>query len=418
MAELKKFNFNARNPSGESISGSEEAENADALVNRLQARGLLVTSIKEDSRAQSSQSMGGRTSQKFAKPRKFNHIAVKEDDLIVFSRQLATALGSGVPLLKGLNVITSQVGSKKLFDVCAGVTHDVESGLSLRDALSKHNKVFSSLWINLVETGEASGNLPIVLEKLAYYLEKRAAFKSKIVSAMVYPIILMTVAIGAIAIFLIAIVPKFAEIFQGLNVTLPPATKFLIALSQNTRQSFPLILLLLGGSIIAITQYIKTRSGKRIFDNLVLKVPLFSEFFRLSEIEKFCSNISTLLESGVPILYALEIAERSSTNTVVQDILRDVKTNVRDGKPMLVPMEESGFFPPMVTQMVGMGEEIGELDKMFKKVATLYSETLETQITRFTSMFEPLMIVFMGGIIGTMVIAMFLPIFKLAQVGR
>ena len=418
MAELKKFNFNARNPSGESISGSEEAESADALVNRLQSRGLLVTSIKEDSRAQSSQAMGGRTSQKFAKPRKFNHTAVKEDDLIVFSRQLATALGSGVPLLKGLNVITSQVSSKKLFEVCAGVTHDVESGLSLRDALSKHSKVFSSLWINLVETGEASGNLPIVLEKLAYYLEKRAAFKSKIVSAMVYPIILMTVAIGAIAIFLIAIVPKFAEIFQGLNVTLPPATKLLISLSQNTRQSFPLILLLAGGSIIAITQYIKTRSGKRIFDNLVLKVPLFSEFFRLSEIEKFCSNISTLLESGVPILYALEIAERSSSNTVVQDILRDIKTNVRDGKPMLVPMEESGFFPPMVTQMVGMGEEIGELDKMFKKVAVLYSETLETQITRFTAMFEPLMIVFMGGIIGTMVIAMFLPIFKLAQVGR
>ena len=417
MAEIKRFNFSARNPSGESIAGNEEGEDADAVVNRLQARGLLVTSIKEDAGAQGQQILN-RPSKKFAKTRKFNHFAIKEDDLIVFSRQLATALGSGVPLLKGLNIITSQVGSKKLFDVCAGITQDVESGLSLRDALSKHSKVFSSLWINLVETGEASGNLPIVLEKLAYYLEKRAAFKSKIVSAMVYPIILMTVAIGAIAVFLIAIVPKFAEIFQGLNVTLPPATKLLIALSQNTRQSFPLILLLLVGSIIALTQYIKTRSGKRIFDNFVLKVPLFSEFFRLSEIEKFCSNIATLLESGVPILYALEIAERSSTNTVVQDILRDVKTNVREGKPMLVPMEESGFFPPMVTQMVGMGEEIGELDKMFKKVATLYSETLETQITRFTAMFEPLMIVFMGGIIGTMVIAMFLPIFKLAQVGR
>src|SRR3989338_3122769 len=323
MAEIKRFNFSARNPSGESIAGNEEGEDADAVVNRLQARGLLVTSIKEDAGAQGQQILN-RPSKKFAKTRKFNHFAIKEDDLIVFSRQLATALGSGVPLLKGLNIITSQVGSKKLFDVCAGITQDVESGLSLRDALSKHSKVFSSLWINLVETGEPSGNLPIVLEKLAYYLEKRAAFKSKIVSAMVYPIILMTVAIGAIAVFLIAIVPKFAEIFQGLNVTLPPATKLLIALSQNTRQNFPLILLLLVGSIIALTQYIKTRSGKRIFDNFVLKVPLFSEFFRLSEIEKFCSNIATMLESGVPILYALEITERSSTNTVVQDILRNI----------------------------------------------------------------------------------------------
>ena len=148
------------------------------MVNRLQARGLLVTSLKEDTRAQSQQTIN-RPSQKFAKPRKFNHSAIKEDDLIVFSRQLATALGSGVPLLKGLNVITSQVGSKKLFDVCAGVTHDVESGLSLRDALSKHNKVFSSLWINLVETGEASGNLPIVLEKLAYYLEKGPPLRAR-----------------------------------------------------------------------------------------------------------------------------------------------------------------------------------------------------------------------------------------------
>lgn len=411
----KRFVFTARNQAGGVITGNEEAESADVLINRLHLRGLTVTDV----RVQSEQDaiVKPKAKSQFSKARRFSHNRIKEDDLILFGRQLAIALSSGVSLLKSLDIILRQVDSKKLHNIITNIVGGVESGLSFRDALAKYPKAFSSLWINMVETGEASGNLPIVLDRLAHYLETRAAFKRKIVSAMIYPFILMIVASAAITFFLLYIVPKFTEIFKSFDTTMPVPTQILIFVSAALRKNFLVLFFAIGGIIFSVNKYIKTRRGKSLFDNFILRIPLFSEFFRLSEIEKFCSSMSTLLESGVPILYALEISESSSNNTVVQDIIRNVRDKVREGRPLMEPMEESGFFPPMVSQMVNMGEEIGELDKMFKKVSTLYSEILETQVIRFTAMFEPLMIVFMGFVIGSMVISMFLPIFEIANIG-
>lgn len=411
----KRFVFTARNQAGGIITGNEEAESADVLINRLHLRGLTVTDVRVQPEADAI--VKPKTKVQFSKTRKFSHSRIKEDDLIIFCRQLAVALSSGVSLLKSLDIILRQIDSKKLCNIVSNTARDVESGFSFRDALAKYPKAFSSLWINMVETGEASGNLPIVLDRLAHYLETRAAFKRKIVSAMIYPFILMLVACGAIAFFLLFIVPKFTDIFKSFETKMPVPTQILILVSTLLRKNSFILFLVIGGIILSINKYIKTRTGKKLFDNLILKMPLFSEFFRLSEIEKFCSSMSTLLESGVPILYALEISESSSNNTVVQGIIRNVRDRVREGRPLMEPMEESGFFPPMVTQMVNMGEEIGELDKMFKKVSALYSEILETQVIRFTAMFEPLMIVFMGLIIGSMVISMFLPIFQIAGIG-
>lgn len=411
---MKKFIFTARDQQGKMITGGEEAENADALVSRLQLRGLLVTNI----RVQSESGPAVTPKVKFAAgAHRFSHHRIKEEDLCLFGRQLATAIGSGVPLLKSMDIISRQAASKKLFDVLNAVTHDVETGMSFRDALAKHPKVFSSLWVNLVETGEASGNLPLVLERLVAYIEARAAFKRKIVSALIYPAILTLVALAAIVIFLMVVVPKFVTIFQVLNQKLPLPTQVLIAVSNLLTKNFPFIFIVSCGILYAGYQYARSRAGKAWLDHFVLSAPAVREFFRLAEIEKFASGMSTLLESGVPILFSLEIAERSSGNSLVQDIIKGVKESVREGKPLVGPMEESGFFPPMITQMVNIGEEIGELDKMFKKIAGYYSEMLETKITRLTTMFEPIMIVFMGVVIGGMVISMFVPIFSIANMG-
>lgn len=410
---MKKFKFSARDQSGKPVIGSEEAENADILVNRLQLRGLLVTNVAVQSESAAplkpASGAGGE--------RKFRRYRITEDDLITFGRQLATAIGSGVSLLKSLNIISRQVASRRFYEVINALIHDIESGFSFRDALSKHPKVFPGLWINMVETGEASGSLPIVLERLVSYLEARAAFKSKIVSALIYPLILFAVALLAIAVFLCFIIPKFAMIFESFDRKLPLLTLILISISNFLTKNFFLILLGTGVIIFLFRKYSKTSAGKARLDSFLLNARGLSEFFRLSEIEKFCSGMATLLESGVPILFALEISERSSGSPMVQGILKNIKDNVREGKPLATPMEESGFFPPMITQMVNIGEEIGELDKMFKKIAAYYSELLATKITRLTTMFEPLMILFMGVVIGGMLIAMFIPIFDIANIG-
>lgn len=410
---MKKFIFTARNQQGKMITGNEEAESADALVNRLQLRGLLITNIK--SQAETEARIFPKV--KFSNAHKFSHYRIKEEDLTLFGRQLATAIGSGVPLLKSMNIIIRQLASQRLSGILNTIIDDVGSGLSFRDALAKHPKVFSNLWINLVETGEASGNLPLVLERLVVYLEARAAFKRKIVSALIYPIILTIVAIGAIVIFLVAIVPRFVTIFAGFKQKLPGPTQALVFVSNLLTQNFPFIFIGICGILIMGYLYFKSKTGKTHFDYFVISAPVLKEFFRLSEIERFASGMSTLLESGVPILFALEIAERSSGNFLVQDIIRGVKEDVREGKPLVGPMEESGFFPPMITQMINIGEEIGELDKMFKKIAAFYSDMLETKITRLTTLFEPIMIVIMGVVIGGMVISMFLPIFSIANIG-
>ena len=409
---MPKYTYSARNQKGEYVSGSEDAENSDVLITRLQLRGLFVTGIKAQAEAKETESVPVRPA-----ARRFSHRGIKQEDLTLFARQLATILGSGVPLLKSLNAIVRQVDSRNFCSIVEKITVDVEAGLSLRDALAVHPKVFSPLWVNLVETGEASGNLPLVLERLANYLEKRASFRRKIVSALVYPAILMCVAVIAIIIFVLVIIPRFTEIFKGFDIVLPLPTRILIFLSDTIRQKIHLIFIGFGGIIFAARKFVRNKKGKAAFDRFVFKVPVLNDFLRVSETEKFTSTMATLLESGVPILYALDIAERSVDNTLVQQIVREVNDCVREGKSLVQPLEKSNFFSPLVVQMVSIGEEIGELDKMFQKVASFYEEILEIKITRFTILFEPLMIVFMGIIIGTMVVSMFLPIFQIANLG-
>ena len=412
---MSKFYYIARDRIGNKITGTEEASGQEEVISRLQVRDLLVVSVmpelkQGDLPVQSNFASGVQLGPKF------RHAWVASDDLVLFCRQLATLLGAGVTILKSLEIISQQVPSQKLFQAIRDLQKKMEAGLSFHEAMSKHPKVFSDLWVNLVESGEASGNLAMVLNRLAGYLEQNSAFRRKIISATIYPAILLVAGTGALLFMTIKIIPTFVELFNGFNIKLPLLTQMLVAVSVFVRKFSLIMLGIIVGAFFLVRNYIKTKEGRRQMEAFLFHLPIFGEFYRVVVIERFTSEMSTLVESGVPILYSLEIAEHSVGNMILGDIIRKVKDDVREGKPLSQPLAQSGFFDPMAVQMVSIGEEIGELSNMFKRLNVFYQEYVETFLTRFTTMFEPIMLIFMGIVVGIMVIGMFLPIFQITQI--
>ena len=412
---MANFYYIARNKSGNKISGVEEGATQDEVINRLQAKGFIIVSVSLDSGKNSPlvNEPGSAKKEKIS----YKHGRITGSDMTLFSRQLATLLGAGVTILKSLNIISQQVASKHLYLVLKDLEKNMEAGLSFHEAMAKHPKVFSELWVHLVESGEASGNLGVVLSRLAGYLERVSAFKKKIVSALIYPIILFMAGLGALLFMALKIVPTFSEIFTGMNLKLPLLTVLLVCVSKLIRGYFVLIIAVLAGGTWLFRRIISTKSGRHKYEEILLKLPVFGEFFHTLIVERFTSEMSTLVESGVPILYSLEIAERSVDNMVMGEIIRNIKDDVRAGKALGLSLEKSNFFDPMAVQMINIGEEIGELSNMFKRLNAFYQEYLDTFLTRLTAMFEPLMLLFMGTVIGIMVIGMFLPIFQIAKIG-
>ncbi len=408
---MPRFYYIARDQAGNKDSGVEEAGTQEELTSRLQARGLIVITITSEHKSAGSDQkdiVGARFKPKYYR--------ITSNDLTLFCRQLSTLLGAGVTILKSLSIIAQQVASRRLYLVIKDLQKNMEAGFSFHEAMAKHPTVFSELWINLVESGEASGNLSMVLNRLAGYLERDAAFKRKVVSALIYPAILLTVGLFALLFLTIKIIPTFMEIFNGFNVKLPLLTRMLVAVSSFLRTYIVALVVIGAVAGYLFSRYIKTRDGRRTYERVLFSLPVFGEFFRVLVIERFTSEMSTLVESGVPILYALEIAEHSVGNLVLGEIIHDIKDDVREGKSLSHPLERSGFFDPMAVQMVTIGEEIGELSNMFKRLNAFYQEFIDVFLTRFTAMFEPLMLVFMGAVIGLMVIGMFLPIFQITQI--
>ena len=411
---MPKFYYVARNRSGVKETGTEEALNQEEAITKIQSKGLLIVNvIPENTDSAEGPYVNSLVKAKF-KPR---HNKITNEDLTLFCRQLSTLIGAGVTILSSLNIISKQVASKKLYDVILDLTKNMEAGLSFHEAMAIHPKVFSDLWVNLIESGEASGNLAVVLGRLAAYLEKSAEFRSKVISALIYPAILTLAGVAALLFLSIKIVPTFAEIFKGFNLKLPMLTQLLVWVSDFLKKYLLFLVILMGGFIVLFKNYVKTKAGRKSFENFKFKLPIFGEFFSAMNIERFSSEMSTLLESGVPILYSLEISERSVDNLIMADIIRKIKEDVREGKPLRESLEHSNFFDPMVVQMVSIGEEIGELPQMFRKINLFYQEYCDTFLARFVAMFEPLVLVFIGGIIGVMVIGMFLPIFELSKIG-
>ncbi len=411
---MAKFYYIVRDKKGQKLHGSEESSNQEDLISRLQERQLVVINISQEAKEGQAGFKPEVASKASFKPK---HFGVSSDDLALFCRQLSTLLGAGVTILKSLDIISKQVSSRKLFNVIKVLQKDMEQGLSLHESMAKHPTVFSDLWVNLVESGEASGNLAVVLARLATYLERNASFKNKIISALIYPIILFIAGLGALLFLTIKIVPVFGDLFKGFDIKLPALTQMLIVVSNFIRSTMLFSIIAIVVLSVLIKKYIQTKEGRYSYEKLLLSLPIMGDFFRAMIIERFSSEMSTLIEGGVPILYSLEITEHSCANLVMGEIIHKVKDEVRSGRPLSVPLDKSGFFDPMFVQMIAIGEEIGELSQMLKKINVFYQEVVETFLTRFTALFEPMMLVFIGLVVGIMVIGMFLPIFQIAQIG-
>ncbi len=398
------FRYIARDKQGKIKEETIEAVSKEDVINLIQARGLFLVSVKATAQVKKSKKVKRRY-----------HRGVKTFDMIMFARELSTLLSSGVTLIKSLDILCKQIESQTLLRTVEQIKKDVEGGYTFQNALKKHRKVFSDFWVHLVETGEASGHLPLSLEQLSAYLEESANLRKKIVSAMVYPIILIIVAVAAIAVFLIKIIPIFSEIFKGFNVELPLITQMVIATSNIARRYFLIVVGIVVAAFFILKKYVTTEMGRWQFDSLKLRVPVLGQLLKEIATERFASGLSTLIKSGVPILHALEITEKTIGNKLMEKELREVKIAVRDGKGMAQTMQELSFFPPLVVQMVGVGEEIGELGKMLDKISSFYKERVNTFISRLTTMFEPAVLVFMGIVVGVLVVAMFMPIFSISS---
>ncbi|MFH1397020.1 MAG: type II secretion system F family protein [Candidatus Omnitrophota bacterium] len=403
---MVKFFYIAKDKEGNKVTGIEEGSSSEEIAVRLQSKGFIVINISFDIDSSVS---------RLKSKGKYKHSQISSVDLVNFCRQMATLVGSGVTILRSLDIIIMQVESKGLFLIIQQLKKNMEEGLSFHEALARHPKVFSELWVNLVESGEASGSLPVVLDRLARTLERSAEFKGKIITALIYPAILMAVSFGALMFLTIKIIPTFAEVFKGFNVTLPLLTAIIMSFSDIVRKYFIYALVGLAVSGVLLKKFISTEIGRRKYERFLFSLPVFGDFFRALISEKFSSGMSILVESGVPILYSLEIIEKSVGSFIVADYIRKMKEDVRQGKALSQPLADCNFFEPMVVQMISVGEEVGELSQMFKRINVFYQGSVETFLARFTAMFEPIMLIFMGGIIGIMVLGIFMPIFQISR---
>ncbi len=403
---MPSFVYTARDRSGLLQTGFLEAVDEDEVLAVLQNRGLIVTGLSR------RESMAVQAAKRRMTRRL--HGRVTMDDQILFCQQLATLLQAGVPLLKSLEVISAQVESQVLLTALEQMRQDIEAGRTFRDAIAKHPHVFSKFWVNLVETGEASGHLAQSLTQLARYLESSRNLQRKAMTALTYPAFLILAATVALMVFVVWIIPIFSRVFASMHAPLPWLTQLVIGLSDVMRHYFVLLILGAGCAVHFLRQFLKTDQGRWLLDRFLLQLPLFNRLIIHIQLAQFSRGLGALLESGVPILFGLEIMEHSATNTLYGRAIGQIREDVREGKTMAEPMERTGLFPPMTVQMVQVGEEIGELGKMLDRIAAYYEERVATFVERMGSLFEPIAIVVMALIVGTLVISMYLPIFSMA----
>ena len=405
---METFSYIAKDRKSETKRGLINAASRDEAVKLIQSRGLCIIAINVGPKEQETS--------KGQVQKKFPHSGIKLQDLSLLARQLATLLSSGVTLLRSLEIVSMKCESRKLSNVLQDITNDIKSGLSLTESIGRYPKVFSSLWRGLIDTGEASGNLSAVLNRLAEYLELRQEFLRKLVSALTYPIVLFVAAIGALLFFTLFIIPKFQEIFLAFDTELPILTRLIFDTTTFVREKFAVILVLAAGLFFGLRFFIRTKGGHHLLDHLQLKTFFFKDFFYTFYLERFSSVTAILFESGVPIGYALDGVQRSIGHQMFEEILATVRDQVKAGKSLSSELARTNFFSPMLVEMVTIGEEVGNFPEMLSKVAEHYKVALQTKVERFTSLFEPLMIIFMGAVVGLIVISLFLPLFELASV--
>lgn len=339
---------------------------------------------------------------------------VSTKDLSIFTRQFAVMINAGLPIVQCLEILEKQAPSPFFKETLGDVVRSVETGATLTESLARHKKAFDTLYVSMVKAGESSGALNLTLERIADYLEKANALKAKIKGAMAYPAVIFIVSVGVAIFMLVSIVPTFAKMFEGMGGELPGMTRAVMNLSDFIIGNFVYIFIVIGGLIFGIRQYGKTRKGRLKIDTFILKLPIFGTLIRKTAVARFARTLSTLTESGVPILSGLEITAQTSGNKLIENAILKSRISISEGKPIAEPLEESGVFPSMVTSLIRVGEESGKIASMLTKIADFYDDEVDTAVAALTSIIEPITIVFMGGIVGTLMIAMYMPMFDIA----
>ena len=421
---MPRFNYVALDARGQESSGLLEAASSNAAISQLRQDGYFPTSVIQEATSSADGKEARRhamTTVRLTKPRAKKSIAlferkkVKSKLLMIFTRQLATLIDSGLPLLRSLNVLAKQERDKVLKKTINALADSVQSGSTFSDALSLHPRVFNNLYVNMVKAGEVGGVLELVLNRLSEFQEKAAKIKNKVLSAMVYPIIVMTMAIGILCFLLVFIVPRFEVIFHDLlgDKPLPPVTQFVLGVS-GFMQNHGLVLLAAVVAGVMLYNFIgRTRGGRLAIDTFKLRMPLFGNLNRKTAISRFARTLGTLVTSGVPILQALNITRETAGNSAVARAIARVHDSVKEGESIVQPMEASKTFPPMVVSMVDVGEETGKLPEMLLKIAEVYDDEVDNAVAALTSMLEPIMIVFLAVIVGTIVLALFTPLISI-----
>jgi type IV pilus assembly protein PilC len=394
--------WKGRSPSGELLSGEYQTESKDELVSYLRKRKIIITSVRSKGAQMAFKMPGG------------NRVAVK--DISVFTRQFATMINAGLPLVQCLDILSQQTEKEFLKTSVAKIMADVEGGSTLGEAMAKHPKVFSSLYVNMVEAGEAGGILDVILVRLAQFLEKLDALQRKVKSALTYPAVVACVATGATIFMLMFIIPTFAKMFTDFGGELPLPTRIVIMISDFLRNFWWALGAAVAGTVVGFQRYYKTDNGRYNIDKLMLKVPILGTVIRKGSVARFTRTLGTLISSGVPILQGLEITARTAGNKVVEKAVLATRESISQGNTISEPLKECGVFPPMVTSMIAVGEQTGALDEMLDKIASFYDSEVDTAVDALTAIIEPVMIVVMGIVVGGMLIAMYLPMFKLVTV--
>lgn len=400
---MPTFKYTAKDQNSRNVVGKMGAENQSLVVEELRKRNLTIISITPVTESVFTKKSVGRKK-------------VKPDDVVIFTRQLATMVEAGIPILQALDALQEQITSPYFQSVIAATRDDIQLGSSLSASFAKHPKVFDTLYVNMVKVGETGGVLSTILDRISIYLEKTLKLKRMVKSALVYPAVVVSMAGIITVLLLVKVVPTFAGIYDSFDAELPAMTQLLISISEGLQRY---LLFYIGGSILfsfAMSRWYRTDTGRLIVDRSILNLPLFGELIRKVAISRFSRTLAILIQTGVPILEALDIVGKSIGNRALEIVIDTVKTSVQEGESISEPLAKSGVFPPMVTRMISIGEKSGQLGKMLTKVAEFYDDQVDAMVVGLTSIIEPLIIGFLGIVIGFVVIALFLPILNITQI--
>jgi type IV pilus assembly protein PilC len=395
---MPTFTYTARAVNGDLKSATIDAPNRDDVIKQL--RQLKLNVVKIDEGTANRKKRGG---------------SVKMRDIVIFTRQFSTMINAGLPLVQALDILASQSENPALKDVTRQVMFDVESGNTVADALRKHPKAFSDLYVNMVAAGEAGGILDTILMRLAVFMEKNDALIRKVKGAMIYPGVIISVAAIAITVLLVFVIPTFESMFNSAGIELPLPTRIVIGMSRVLKGYWYLIVGAVIGLFVSIKRYYATPGGKLNIDRLMLKMPVLGDVLRKSAVSRFTRTLGTLISSGVSILDGLEITAKTSGNRVIQDAIMESRASIAGGETIAAPLKKSAVFPPMVISMIAVGEQTGGLDEMLTKIADFYDEEVDAAVSGLLALMEPVMIVFLGVVVGGMVVAMYLPIFDMVN---